>query len=85
MEVEGHFENPPSQIEETHEEPNTQVFQLQLQEWEIMQGDHPMQEGPSSQEEPLAWFLEYFGKLHATMERMEQRHKQQAKYLEQIK
>ena len=49
-----------------------------------MQEGHPLQEGPSSQEGSLAWFLEYFGKLNATMERMDQCQEQQEKYFEQI-
>ena len=84
MEVEGNLEAPPPQIVETNEEPSTQVLQLQLQEENTMHGKVSMHEGTSSQEGPTAWFLEYFGKLNALMERMEQHQEEQAKQFEQI-
>ena len=82
MEIEGHFEKIPPQTKETHEEPSAQDLQLQLQEGEMMQEEHPMQKGSSSQEGPLSWFLEYFGKLNAIMEVIKQHHEKQEKYIE---
>ena len=38
-----------------------------------MHGGHPSQEGTSSQKGAPAWFLEYFEKMNATMERLEER------------
>ena len=79
IEVEGNFKDPPHQIEKTHEETSDQNLQLQWKNEETMQdkhpmhGEDPMQEGTSSEEGPLAWFFEYFGKLNITMGRMEQR------------
>ena len=76
MEVEWYFEGPPPQNEKTHEEPTVQTHQYQVEEGQLMQKEnlmqegHPSQERSSLQEGPLAWFLEYFGKLNATMERM---------------
>ena len=76
MKIEGHFviEELASHIEEIHEEPSTQDHQLQ--EGHPLQEEHPSQQGPSSQKWPPAWFLEYFEKLNATMERTEQCQKQ---------
>lgn len=44
-----------------------------------MHEGHPLHEGPSSQKGPPTWFLKYFEKLHATIERMEPRQEEQAK------
>ena len=78
MEIEGQFvtEELSPHIEETHEEPSSQAHQLQE--------GHSMQERHPSQERPLAWFLEYFEKLNATMERIEQHQEQQEMYIERL-
>ena len=43
-----------------------------------MHGGHPSQEGLS------AWFLEYFGKLNATVEQIEKRQELHEKYIDQL-
>ena len=92
--VEGNFEVSQPQTEETHEEPSTQVLQLKLYKEDTMHGEnpiheeypmhegHPSQEGTSSQGGPHTWFLEYFGKLNETMEKIEQRQEEHAKHFE---
>ena len=55
-----------------------------MQEEHPMQEEYPSQESPSSQGRPLAWFLEYFGKINATMERIEQCQEKKEKYIEQL-
>ena len=64
MEIGNRFttdELPPT-IENIHHEPSAQA-----QEGHLSQEGHPSQEGLS------AWFLEYFGKLNATVEQIEKR------------
>ncbi|GFY90989.1 hypothetical protein Acr_07g0011850 [Actinidia rufa] len=56
-----------------------------------MHGGHPSQEGTSSQGGPPAWFLEYFGKMNKTTEKIEQRQEEifqkqekQGKYIDRL-
>ena len=62
-----------------------------MQEKYPMHGGQPSQEGTSSQGRPPTWFLEYFRKLNATMEKIEQRQEQilqnqekQEKYIDRL-
>ena len=45
LEVKENLQVPPPQTEETHEEPSTQVLQLQLQEEDMIHGEDPIMKG----------------------------------------